>query len=168
MDFSLIYYHVLLALIVMSPTDDNLTSKVSSLPLPSHPASIIIVVVVIRILYTLYSNPQPTIIPSPGPPSPYNLAFVQISFLRLFLGALFSSSATTPCPTALSYNSFPTRSASAKTRVLTVAPSRRFFLPRSVSSVHDRSYRRLKNKPGPPGGFGGVLGGNSTYPSRRD
>lgn len=56
----------------------------------------------------------------------YSLAFVCISLRLLFFGALLSSAF--PRVAALAYSSRPTLSANAKTRVLTVAPSRRFLL----------------------------------------
>lgn len=59
-------------------------------------------------------------------PSTYSRAFVRISFRRLLFGEGLLSA--WPRIAALAYSSRPTWSASAKTRVLTVAPSRRFLL----------------------------------------
>ena len=59
----------------------------------------------------------------------YNRAFDCISFRRLLLGDS-TSLLTEPIASieAFIYSSWPALSANAKTRVLTVAPSRRFFL----------------------------------------
>lgn len=64
----------------------------------------------------------------------YRRALVCISLRRLFFRELFSS--VFPKVAALASSSRPILSASAKTRVLTVAPSRRFLL-------HDVSYYLL-------------------------
>ncbi len=59
-------------------------------------------------------------------------ALVLISFRRLFFGEL-ASFALPDIAAVFAYSSRPMLSASARTLVLTVAPSRRFLLPRTFS-----------------------------------